>query len=221
MDFDVQGHLDAVNRSVSSLERGGQPAREVTLSRTYPTIVEDLWDAVTNSQRIPRWFLPISGKLEPGGRYQLEGNAGGVITACERPAHLALTWEFGEDVSWVELRLSVDRAGGARLTLTHTAHLSEHWGDYGTGGGRRRSGPSRCGCSGEAHNRVLHWRIGRARLMHRPWRAPVRLRSGYGIVRPPGPPRPERTPTLATVHAAEASPYFLSCSYKARSCSRE
>ena len=133
MDFDVQGHLDAVNRSVSSLERGGQPAREVTLSRTYPTIVEDLWDAVTNSQRIPRWFLPISGKLEPGGRYQLEGNAGGVITACERPAHLALTWEFGEDVSWVELRLSVDRAGGARLTLTHTAHLSEHWGDYGPG----------------------------------------------------------------------------------------
>ena len=145
MDFDVQGHLDAVNRSVSSLERGGQPAREVTLSRTYPTIVEDLWDAVTNSQRIPRWFLPISGKLEPGGRYQLEGNAGGVITACERPAHLALTWEFGEDVSWVELRLSVDRAGGARLTLTHTAHLSDGtpFGTLGRLRDRRRSPPER------------------------------------------------------------------------------
>ena len=133
MDFDVESHLGDVERSVSSLERDGQPARAVTLSRSYATTVEDLWDAVTNSERIPRWFLPISGKLEPGGRYQLEGNAGGVITACERLAHFALTWEFGEDVSWVEVRISDDGAGRARLTLTHTAHLSEHWGEYGSG----------------------------------------------------------------------------------------
>ena len=88
---------------------------------------------MTNGQRISRWFLPVSGQLEPGGRYQLEGNAGGVITACERPSHLALTWEFGEEVSWVEVRLSDDGAGRARLTLTHTARLSEHWREYGPG----------------------------------------------------------------------------------------
>ena len=133
MDWDVEGHLGAVQRSVSSRDRDGLPARAVILSCSYATAVEDLWDAVTNAQRIPRWFLPISGTLEPGGRYQLEGNAGGVITACERPSHLALTWEFGEDVSWVEVRLSDDEAGGARLVLTHTAHLSEHWGEYGPG----------------------------------------------------------------------------------------
>ena len=89
MNFDVEGHLGAVERSVWSLERDGQPARAVTLSRSYSTAVEDLWDAVTNSERIPRWFLPVSGELEPGGRYQLEGNAGGVITACERRSHFA------------------------------------------------------------------------------------------------------------------------------------
>ena len=133
MGLDVEGHLGAVERSVSSLERDGQPARAVTLSRSYATTVEDLWDAVTNSERIPRWFLPISGELEPGGRYQLEGNAGGAITACERLSHFALTWEFGEDVSWVEVRISDGGAGRARLTLTHTAHLSEHWGEYGPG----------------------------------------------------------------------------------------
>ena len=133
MDFVVEKHLGTVERSVSSLERDGQPARAVTLSRSYATTVEDLWDAVTNGERIPRWFLPISGDLEPGGRYQLEGNAGGVITTCERLSHFALTWEFGEDVSWVEVRFSDVGAGHARLTLTHTSHFSEHWGEYGPG----------------------------------------------------------------------------------------
>ena len=133
MGLDVEGHLGAVERVVSSLERDGRPARAVTLSRSYTTTVEDLWDVVTNGERIPRWFMPISGELELGGRYQLEGNAGGVITACERPSHFALTWEFGEDTSWVEVRFSDDGVRRARLTLTHTAHLSEHWGEYGPG----------------------------------------------------------------------------------------
>ena len=133
MDFDVERHLGAAERSVSSLERDGYPARAVTLSRNYATTVEDLWDAVTNGQRIPHWFLPISGELELGGRYQLEGNAGGVITACVRLSHFALTWEFGEDLSWVEVRLLDDGPRGARLTLTHTAHLSEHWSEFGPG----------------------------------------------------------------------------------------
>ena len=87
MGFDVESHLGAVDRSVSSPMRAGQPARAVTLSRTYATTVEDLWDAVTNGERIPRWFLPVTGELEPGGRYQLAGNAGGVITACKRPSY--------------------------------------------------------------------------------------------------------------------------------------
>ena len=133
MGFDVAGHLGAVERSVLSLESDGHAARSVTLSRSYATTVEDVWDAVTNGARIPRWLLPVSGELHHGGRYQLEGNAGGVITVCEPPSHLALTWEFSEDVSWVEVRLSDESAGHAQLTLTHTAHLSEHWHEYGPG----------------------------------------------------------------------------------------
>ena len=133
MNFDVEGSLGAVERSVSSLERDGQPARAVTLSRSYATTVEDLWDAVTSRERIPRWFLPVSGELEVGGRYQLEGNAGGVITACQPPSRFSITWEFAGDVSWVDVRCSEDVAGGARLTLTHTQHLSGHWDEYGAG----------------------------------------------------------------------------------------
>ncbi|MCY4507215.1 MAG: SRPBCC domain-containing protein [Acidobacteria bacterium] len=133
MDFDVEGNLAATTRTVSSLERDGRPARAVTLSRGYDTTVDDLWDAVTSRERIPRWFAPVSGDLELGGRYQLEGNAGGAITTCERPSHFALTWEFGGDVSWVDVRVSDDGAGRARLTLAHIAHLSPHWDEYGPG----------------------------------------------------------------------------------------
>ena len=133
MDFDVEGNLGAMERSVSSLERDGQPARALTLSRGYDTTVDDLWDAVTSRERIPRWFMPVSGDLELGGRYQLEGNAGGAVTACEQRSRFALTWEFGGDVSWVDVRVSGDGAGRARLTLTHTARLSPHWDEYGPG----------------------------------------------------------------------------------------
>ena len=133
MKFDLESHLVAVMRTVSSLEVDGKPARAVTLGCSYDTTVEDLWDALTNAERLPRWFLPVTGDLKLSGRYQLEGNAGGVITACEPPEHLGLTWEFGEDISWVEVLLSSDDAGHTLLKLTHTAHLSDHWTQYGPG----------------------------------------------------------------------------------------
>jgi len=111
MNFDASTHLSAVERAVSSGEREGKPARAVTLSRSFHATARDLWDAVTNPERLPRWFAPVSGDLEAGGRYQVEGNASGVVTECERPSRFALTWEFGEDVSWVEVSVAdEDRA---------------------------------------------------------------------------------------------------------------
>ena len=133
MKFDVNQHLDAIERSVSWLERDGSPASGVTLSRAYATSLAVLWDAVTNAERIPHWFAPVSGDLQLGGRYQVEGNAGGKITACEAQSHYALTWEFGGSVSWVDVRVADEGSDCARLTLTHTAHLSEHWDTYGPG----------------------------------------------------------------------------------------
>jgi uncharacterized protein YndB with AHSA1/START domain len=133
MAFDVERHFGAVERSVTALERDGKPARAVTLTRTYDTDIADLWDALTNAERLPRWFLPVEGELRPGGRYQLKGNAGGTISRCEPPALLALTWEMQEQVSWVEVRLAHESAEKTRLTLTHTAHVSEFWAQFGPG----------------------------------------------------------------------------------------
>ena len=132
-DIDFAGHLGAIDRSVSSSERDGLPTRSVSLSRSIGASAEDLWDAVTSAERIPRWFLPITGDLRSGGRFQLEGNAGGQITVCEPLSRLALTWEFDGDVSWVDVSLTEADDGRARLTLTHTARSSEHWRQFGPG----------------------------------------------------------------------------------------
>jgi uncharacterized protein YndB with AHSA1/START domain len=112
----------------------GRPATVIVATRTYDTTIDDVWDALTNAERIPRWFLPISGDLRLGGRYQLEGNAGGEIHRCEPPRHLAITWEYGGDVSWVDVRLDPDAEAGTRLELEHVAYVPEELCDqYGPG----------------------------------------------------------------------------------------
>ncbi len=133
MTFDLNTHLAATGRSMRLTTRDGGSAYAVAISRSYAAAAEDLWDAVTNGERIPRWFLPVSGDLEVGGRYQLERNAGGMVTACEAPSRFSLTWEFGDDLSWVDVEVVADGAGRARLTLTHSSRPSDHWDRFGPG----------------------------------------------------------------------------------------
>ncbi len=133
MSVDFSKFLGTVDHSVTSLERDGKPAYAVTLTRAYRTTIKDLWDALTNPERLPRWFLPVEGTFQQGGQYQLTGNAGGTITLCEPPDRLELTWEFGGSVSWVEVRLSDEGVDGTRLTLSHIAHPDDHWNTFGPG----------------------------------------------------------------------------------------
>src|SRR5215510_2836460 len=131
--IDVIRTIGAVTREVASREHEGRPARVVVATRTYDTSMEDAWDAISNPERIPRWFLPVSGDLKLGGRYQLQGNAGGEITGCEPPRHLAVTWEFAGEVSWVRVELSED-GEGTHLELEHLAHVDDaRWAQFGPG----------------------------------------------------------------------------------------
>jgi uncharacterized protein YndB with AHSA1/START domain len=133
-DIDVLRYIGAVTREIETREYQGRSARVVVASCAYDTTIDDVWDAVTNPERIPRWFLPISGDLRLGGRYQLQGNASGQITACDPPRKLDLTWEFGSQVSWVNLQLTELSDGGTRLRLEHIAHVpDDFWNQYGPG----------------------------------------------------------------------------------------
>jgi uncharacterized protein YndB with AHSA1/START domain len=120
-------------REVTEREYEGQPSRVVVAVKTYATSPDDLWDALTNPERIPRWFLPIEGDLRLGGRYQLKGNAGGTIRRCDAPQALDVTWEFMGGMSWVTVRLAPE-GEATRLTLEHIVHKSdadEHWARFG------------------------------------------------------------------------------------------
>jgi uncharacterized protein YndB with AHSA1/START domain len=132
--IDVTHQINAVRRTVGSRVLEAGEARVVTISQTYNATVEDVWDACTNAERIPRWFLPVSGDLRLGGRYQLEGNAGGTVERCDPPESFAATWEYGGEVSWIEVRLSPEGDGRTRFELEHTAHVDdERWAEYGPG----------------------------------------------------------------------------------------
>jgi uncharacterized protein YndB with AHSA1/START domain len=125
--------VDAVRRAVTTTTaEDGREARAVVAERTYPAPAADVWDAITNPARLPRWFAPVTGELHLGGRYAIEGNASGTITACEPPAHLALTWEFDGDISWVDVTLTA-QGDDTTLRLEHVAPVVDHWRQYGAG----------------------------------------------------------------------------------------
>jgi uncharacterized protein YndB with AHSA1/START domain len=106
-----------------------------TISQSYPTTVDDLWEACTQPERLERWFAPVSGDLRLGGRYQVEGNASGEVVACEPPRSFTVTWEFGGDSSQLAVHLAPE-GDRARLTLQHehTGEAgSEFWTQFGPG----------------------------------------------------------------------------------------
>jgi uncharacterized protein YndB with AHSA1/START domain len=135
MDLTPIDHLGAVRRKLTTVERNGVELRRLIVERTYPAPIGEVWDALTNPERMPRWFLPVSGDLRPGGRYQLEGNAGGTVLACDPPRELDVTWEYGGDVSWLGVRLTDSDTGpGTRLVLEHDAPVDpERWRQFGPG----------------------------------------------------------------------------------------
>ena len=135
--IDIVREIEAVHREVGRGRLASQEGRAVRLRRTYEAPVADVWDAVTNPERITRWFLPISGDYRIGGRYQLEGNAGGQILTCEAPHRLRVTWEYGDPngpASELEVRLTSAGEGSTTLELEHTAVVpDEVWEQYGPG----------------------------------------------------------------------------------------
>lgn len=120
-------------REIRTGERSGAATKVLTARRTYRADQADVWDALTNTERLPRWFLPVTGDLRPGGTYQTEGNAGGTVERCDAPDSFAVTWEFGGQVSWLEVRLS-KAENGTVLELVHEAPVDpEMWRQYGPG----------------------------------------------------------------------------------------
>jgi uncharacterized protein YndB with AHSA1/START domain len=121
--IDIARHLSAVHREVSA--RPETATVRVLLRRSYDAEIDDVWSAITDPERVRRWFLPLTGELRVGGTFQLHGNAGGDILDCEPPRLLRVT--FGGPTSIVELRLTTDESDDSGtstvLELDHSVPL--------------------------------------------------------------------------------------------------
>jgi uncharacterized protein YndB with AHSA1/START domain len=131
VSFDPVAAAGLVTREVRSGFRDGAATRIAIARRSYHADQADLWDALTNADRVPRWFLPVSGDLRVGGRYQLQGNAGGVVERCKQPESFTVTWEFGGMLSWLEVTLKPD-GDRTSLELAHEEPVDpDRWAQFG------------------------------------------------------------------------------------------
>ena len=143
---DIASQLGAVDRGIRTTDIDGVTSYVQTLDQTYPSPIDDVWDALTTTARIARWFLPVSGDLTLGGRYQFEGNAGGEVLSCEPPAagvaSFRVSWGMGPGTdTYLTIRLTGD-GERTHLELEHVAAADilppgmwEQFGPAGTGMG--------------------------------------------------------------------------------------
>jgi uncharacterized protein YndB with AHSA1/START domain len=136
--IDIVDQINAIRREVGSRPIPAGEGRTIVLRRTYDAPIEDVWSACTDPDRIARWFMPVTGDMRLGGKYQLEGNAGGEILRCEPPRLLKVSWLYGDSAEFgtseVEVRLAPDGEEGTLLELEHAAVVEpERWTEFGPG----------------------------------------------------------------------------------------
>ena len=108
---DVTAQIEAVTRESRARRSTASPARVQTLAQTYPSPIDDVWDAVTSAERIPRWFLPGVGR--PASRRALPARGqrrrrGPGVRAAERTARrtTASHGRTAAAATWVTVRLA-------------------------------------------------------------------------------------------------------------------
>lgn len=109
----------------------------VHFERTFATSAEDLWNALTEPDRLSRWLAPVDGRLDAGGTYRIDFGddevTTGTVQTCDPPRLLDLTWDFpGESTS--RLLATIDTVDdGARLILDHSRLPADQAASYGAG----------------------------------------------------------------------------------------
>lgn len=133
---EIVDEIDRGRREVGAREVEAGEAQGVMLRRAYDAGIAEVWDALTVPERIGAWFLPVTGEFRLGGRYRLEGHAGGEILECVAPQRLRVSWLYGPDpgFSEVEVRLTADGGERTVFELEHVAVVPEDfWKQFGPG----------------------------------------------------------------------------------------
>jgi uncharacterized protein YndB with AHSA1/START domain len=109
----------------------------VRMEDRYDTGIDDLWDAVTDPDRLARWIGTVTGDLRPGGTIAVsltsKYEAPGRVDVCERPHRLLVTFDPGTDEETVVEAVLTEDGAGTRLTVEERSFPAERAPDHGAG----------------------------------------------------------------------------------------
>jgi uncharacterized protein YndB with AHSA1/START domain len=111
--------------------------RGVRFERELAAPPAEVWDALTDPERLARWLAPGSIDSHTAGAVRLDFGEGGLVTGrvlrSEPPSLLEFEWRFAGETESV-VRFELAPAGeGTRLVLDHRALAQEHAAGYSAG----------------------------------------------------------------------------------------
>lgn len=121
-DSEAKHPVDQTERELGRRTIGAGDAHSAIMRRVYSAPIDEVWSAITDPERINRFFLPVSGDLREGGHFSIEMNADGEILKCDPPHLLRLSWSSSQSAApdEVEIRLT-EVKGGTQLELEHAS----------------------------------------------------------------------------------------------------
>jgi len=135
----------------------------VHIEDRFGTGIEDLWQALTDPERLARWYGDLEADLRPGGEYHIRVHASGWdgtgrIEACEPPRRLVVTGKDPDEPFEEVTEVTLTADGGQTLLVIEQQGLPlDQLAAYGAGlqlhvedltahlAGRGRAGQARWG----------------------------------------------------------------------------
>jgi uncharacterized protein YndB with AHSA1/START domain len=105
--------------------RSADGAGVVRIEDRYDTDIDDLWSAVTEPERLARWWGRVDGDLRPGGDFRLFIESAGLdstgrVEACEPPRRFRVTTRESVE-SWAAGPPDAPRPFDSVIEITLTA----------------------------------------------------------------------------------------------------
>lgn len=121
----MSNFAEQFNNTIRTVRAGhlqGQEATTVKLVTELHAPIDQVWTAVSEASSISTWFVPVTGELQRGGSYELEGNASGQILDCDAQRSFRISWVMGRG-PYSEMELKVTPVGPS-LTMLEIDHIA-------------------------------------------------------------------------------------------------
>ena len=110
---------------------------ELRIEQTWETDAADLWDAVTDPERLARWFAPIVGTPAVGGEFGIHFDDGDVpgmtLLSCDPGRGFTFVWPMESGPTEVRVEVHPATPTSSTLVLTHRLLSRAKAPEYGAG----------------------------------------------------------------------------------------